>query len=92
MAKVWSDLAPGEMAEIERAYKAGKEPAEIAGRYGLKPKQISDQAYRKNWPKPSSRFSNPTPKPRASGKTGKQTAKQTAKKTGKKAAKKKARR
>ena len=47
----WSDLTPKQQRDIEKAYKAGKEPGEIAPRYGLKPKQISDQAYRKDWPK-----------------------------------------
>lgn len=48
----WSDLSPKQMADIERQYKAGKEPGEIAPKYRLKPKQVSDQAYRKNWSKP----------------------------------------
>ncbi len=56
MAKNWSDISPKQMAEIERAYKAGKEPIDIAAKYGLKAKQVSDQAYRKNWPKPGGKF------------------------------------
>lgn len=47
--KNWTDLSPAQKAGIEKAYKSGKEPGEIAPKYGLKPKQISDQAYRKNW-------------------------------------------
>jgi len=47
--KNWTDLSSAQKTSIERAYKEGKEPGEIAKRYGLKPKQISDQAYRKNW-------------------------------------------
>lgn len=50
--KNWSRLSEREMAQIERAYRNGKEPAEIAPAYGLKAKQVSDQAYRKAWPKP----------------------------------------
>jgi hypothetical protein len=81
-AKNWSDLSKAQQSAIEKAYKAGKEPGDIAPSYGLKPKQVSDQAYRKDWPKP---------KKKASGKkaTGKKTKKKVAKK---KAAKKKKKR
>ena len=51
-AKNWSDLTTAQQNAIEKAYKAGKEPGEIAPKYGLKPKQVSDQAYRTDWPKP----------------------------------------
>lgn len=47
--KNWTDLSSAQKASIEKAYKQGQEPGQIAKRYGLKPKQISDQAYRKNW-------------------------------------------
>ena len=81
MAKAnnWSDLTKAQQSAIEKAYKSGKEPAEIATKYGLKPKQISDQAYRKDWPKP---------KKKTAAKKTKKKAKKTAKKTKKKARKK----
>ena len=46
MAKAnnWSDLTKAQQSAIEKAYKSGKEPAEIATKYGLKPKQISEVA------------------------------------------------
>ena len=50
--KHWSDLSEKEQREIEKQYAQGKEPGEIAPAYGLKPKQISDQAYRKKWTRP----------------------------------------
>ena len=76
-AKNWSDLTKAQQSAIEKAYKTGKEPADIASGYGLTPKQVSDQAYRKDWPKPAR-------------KSTKKAAKKTAKKTSrKKAAKKK---
>jgi len=74
----WSDLTPKQKAQIEKEYKTGKEPGEIAPKYGLKPKQVSDQAYRKKWTKPAGKKA-----------TKKKTAKKAAKKTAKKAAKKK---
>ena len=49
----WADLNPKQKAQIQKEYSAGKEPADIAPKYGLNPKQISDQAYRKNWKKPA---------------------------------------
>ncbi|MEQ9364097.1 MAG: hypothetical protein RIF32_07640 [Leptospirales bacterium] len=52
-AKNWSDLTKAQHSAIEKAYKSGKEPGDIAPKYGLKPKQVSDQAYRKDWPKPA---------------------------------------
>lgn len=70
-AKNWSDLTTAQQNDIEKAYKAGKEPGEIAPKYGLKPKQVSDQAYRKDWPKP---------KKKAAGKTSKKKTKKKAKK------------
>lgn len=45
----WSDLPENVKREIERKYRAGKSPLDLANDYGLKPKQISDQAYRKGW-------------------------------------------
>jgi uncharacterized protein YjcR len=45
----WSELSEKEQSEIEKRYKAGESPTDIAKDYNLKPKQISDQAYRKNW-------------------------------------------
>ncbi|MCB1324705.1 MAG: hypothetical protein H7A21_18915 [Spirochaetales bacterium] len=61
----WSDLTPKQQRDIEKAYKAGKEPGEIAPRYGLKPKQISDQAYRKDWPKPKKKATKKAGKKKA---------------------------
>lgn len=78
-AKNWSDLTKAQQSAIEKAYKAGKEPGDIAPKYGLKPKQVSDQAYRKDWPKPAKK---------AAKKTAKKASKKKAKK---KAAKKKKR-
>jgi len=49
----WADLNPKQKAQIQKEYSSGKEPADIAPKYGLNPKQISDQAYRKNWKKPA---------------------------------------
>ncbi len=51
MKKNWTDLSTSQKASIEKAYRAGQEPGDIARKFGLKPKQISDQAYRKSWPK-----------------------------------------
>lgn len=48
----WADLTQQQKTAVEKAYRAGKEPIDIASRYGLKPKQVSDQAYRKNWARP----------------------------------------
>ena len=76
----WSDLTPNQKAQIEREYKGGAEPGEIAPKYGLKPKQVSDQAYRKKWTKPAGK--------KASKKKAKKKA--SKKKAGKKKAKKKA--
>jgi uncharacterized protein YjcR len=55
MKKNWTDLSSSQKASIEKAYRSGQEPGQIAGKYGLKPKQVSDQAYRKNWSKRSKR-------------------------------------
>jgi uncharacterized protein YjcR len=55
----WSDLTPKQKAQIEQEYKDGKEPGDIAPKFGLKPKQVSDQAYRKKWAKPSKSKSAP---------------------------------
>lgn len=72
----WSDLSEKDKSAIKREYESGKEPGDIAPKYGLKPKQVSDQAYRKNWGKKSG--------------SKKKTKKKAAKKAKKKAAKKKA--
>lgn len=69
----WSDLNPKQKAQIEKYYREGKEPGDIADNYGLKPKQISDQAYRKKWSKPnraskSAAIKNPAAKKKAAGK------------------------
>jgi len=66
----WSDLSPKQKADIERDYKAGKEPGDISPKYGLKPKQVSDQAYRKNWSKPAKKSG----KKKAVKKSGKKKA------------------
>lgn len=39
--------------KIQIEYEQGKKPEELAEKYGLTPKQISDKAYRNNWKKPS---------------------------------------
>lgn len=54
----WSDLSPKQQSQIEKEYLAGVEPSDIAPKYGLKPKQISDQAYRKDWAKPAKKASS----------------------------------
>ncbi len=89
----WSDLTPKQKAQIEKEYRDGKEPGDIAPKYGLKPKQVSDQAYRKKWSKPTKKASaKPASKKKAAKKKvakKKVAKKKTAKK---KAAKKKSRR
>lgn len=87
-AKNWSDLTTAQQNAIEKAYKAGKEPGEIAPKYGLKPKQVSDQAYRKDWPKPKKKAAK---KKTAKKKTKKKTAKKKVARKKKKVAKKKKR-
>ncbi len=84
-AKNWSDLTTAQQNAIEKAYKAGKEPGEIAPKYGLKPKQVSDQAYRKDWPKPKKKAAKKTSKK----KTKKKAKKKVARKKKKVAKKKK---
>lgn len=37
--------------KIQIEYEQGKKPEELAEKYGLTPKQISDKAYRNNWKK-----------------------------------------
>ena len=76
----WSDLSDKDKSAIEKEYKTGKEPGDIAPKFGLKPKQVSDQAYRKKWSKPAG--SGPA----------KASKKKAAKKAAKKASKKKAKR
>lgn len=73
----WSELTPSEQKAIEKAYIKGKDPADIAPLYGLKPKQVSDQAYRKDWQRPGV----------TKKKTGKKAVRKAAKKS-KKASKK----
>ncbi len=84
----WSDLTPKQKAQIEREYIDGKEPGEIAPKFGLKPKQVSDQAYRKKWAKSAKASSKASKKKAAKKKVAKKKAakKKVAKK---KAAKKK---
>lgn len=88
----WSDLTPKQKAQIEKQYREGKEPGDIAASFGLKPKQISDQAYRKKWSKPT-RASKPAGKKKAAAKKKAAKKKPVAKKKAakKKAAKKKTR-
>merc|ERR1712224_475416 len=81
----WSDLSEKEQREIEKQYAQGKEPGDIAPAYGLKPKQISDQAYRKKWTRPGMARKKATVK-NAVKKKKKAASK---KKAGKKKAKKK---
>ena len=83
----WSDLTPKQKAQIEKEYRDGKEPGDIAPKFGLKPKQVSDQAYRKKWSKPT----RPAGAAKASKKKAAKKAvkKKAAKKAVKKTAKKK---
>lgn len=71
----WSELSKKEQEDIERRYAAGEGPTQIAKLYNLKPKQISDQAYRKGW--------------KGGTMTTKKATKKTAKKTTKKTTTKK---
>lgn len=86
----WSDLTPKQKQQIESEYKSGKEPGEIAPKFGLKPKQVSDQAYRKKWSKPDRAGGKKAPKKKAAKKVAKKkvakkkVAKKKAKKKGKK--------
>ncbi len=91
----WADLNEKQKQQIEQEYRNGNEPGDIAAKFGLKSKQISDQAYRKKWVKPSAEASDrPTAAvkktaKKAAKKAAKKTAKKAVKKTAKKAAKKK---
>jgi len=82
----WSDLSDKDKAAIKREYESGKEPGDIAPKFGLKPKQVSDQAYRKKWKKKAGAGRKKAGTKKAAKKAGK---KKTKKKAGKKAAKKK---
>jgi uncharacterized protein YjcR len=64
----WADLSPKQQMQIEKDYIGGREPAEIAPKYGLNPKQISDQAYRKGWPKPQKKTAKKGSKKKAAPK------------------------
>ncbi len=77
MNKKWSDLSQQEQNEIKRKYESGIPPSELAKQYGLKSKQISDQAYRKGWKSPNIKSKKTTAK-KASKKT-KKTAKKAKK-------------
>ncbi len=93
----WSDLSEKEQREIEKQYAQGKEPGDIAPAYGLKPKQISDQAYRKKWTRPGMARKKATvknavkkkKKTASKKKAGKKKAAKKKKTSKKKAAKKK---
>ncbi|MCB1167892.1 MAG: hypothetical protein KDK37_14510 [Leptospiraceae bacterium] len=90
----WSDLSEKEQKEIEKQYAQGKEPGDIAPAYGLKPKQISDQAYRKKWTRPGmarkkATVKNAVKKKKAAGKKKAGKKKAAKKKAGKKKAAKK---
>lgn len=74
----WSELSESEQKDIERRYNAGESPTEIAKMYNLKPKQISDQAYRKGWKGGAMKAKKATKKP--TKKTTKKVTKKTAKK------------
>lgn len=78
----WSELTPSEQKAVEKAYKKGKDPADIAPLYGLKPKQVSDQAYRKDWDRPAGagKKAGKKSKKKASKKKAKKTVRKTAKK------------
>ena len=73
----WSELNNKQKAAIQKSYESGKDPGEIAPSYGLKPKQVSDQAYRKGWKKKQ-----------VAKKVAKKVTKKIKKKAGKKAKKK----
>ncbi len=67
----WSQLSDKQKSAIRSAYESGKEPGAIAPTFGLKPKQVSDQAYRKKWKKVAKKGAakrRPTKRP-SSGKT-----------------------
>jgi uncharacterized protein YjcR len=77
----WSELSEKEQEQIKNRYLTGESPSKIAKDYNLKPKQISDQAYRKKW--------NVHMKAKkTTKKTAKKTTNKETKKTAKKAAKK----
>ncbi len=78
----WSELSEKEQQDIKKRYLAGESPSDIAKDYNLKPKQISDQAYRKKW--------NGNMKAKKTTNTNKKATKKasTAKKSSKKVAKK----
>ncbi len=83
----WSDLPENAKREIERKYRAGKSPVELAAAYGLKPKQISDQAYRKMWDQSGKSSGKKKTSKKKSAKKSKTSTKKTAKKSAKKSKK-----
>ncbi len=74
----WSDLTPRQMAQVESEYRSGREPGEIAPRFGLKPKQVSDQAYRKNWAKPGRKSRSSSSRSSTKAKKGKKSSARSA--------------
>lgn len=84
----WSDLTEKQQQAIEKAYRSGQEPGEIAKEYGLKAKQVSDQAYRKKWTHPGSKTSTKKAAKKTAKKEAKKVVKKAVKKTAKKVAKK----
>ncbi|MBW7856832.1 MAG: hypothetical protein H3C43_00670 [Leptonema sp. (in: Bacteria)] len=81
----WSDLPEKIKKEIERKYRSGKSPVILGPEYGLKPKQISDQAYRKSWIQTKS--SKKTKSAKKSTKKVKKVEKKTTKRSVKKRSK-----
>ncbi len=74
----WSELSDKEQENIKKRYLSGESPSDIAKDYNLKPKQISDQAYRKKWNEGMKATKKTTSKKTSTKKT---TAKKTSKKT-----------
>jgi|WetSurMetagenome_2_1015567.scaffolds.fasta_scaffold969082_1 hypothetical protein len=81
----WADLNEKQKQQIEKEYRNGNEPGDIAAKFGLKSKQVSDQAYRKKWEKPAESSSRPQA---AVKKTAKKAVKKAVKKVAKKVVKK----
>lgn len=74
----WSELSDKEQENIKKRYLNGESPSDIAKDYNLKPKQISDQAYRKKWNVGMKATKKTTSKKTSTKKT---TSKKTSKKT-----------
>ncbi len=79
----WSELSEKEQQDIKKRYLAGESPSDIAKDYNLKPKQISDQAYRKKWigNMKAKKTTNTNKKATKKANTAKKSSKKVAKKT-----------